>query len=352
MRWNMIPLVLLLVVPQALLAQTAYSTLDDATWGNENLSFRGTPIPVLLDSLVAGEPLLLGLPGRSVAFEDGAEPCIIVGLPASGRPDALPEIGDAVVDSTCVLPDDFPANKRGKFRNPLLGETIALSLNVRMDAGLGDVHVEPIMETVQALPGEDGIWGTDDDTLCATCDTMTIKIPGSVLAAVGDSMGLDPTINGVLAFANSCLGGEAYGVRYRDTWHAVKNLNRGFRRSRFLLESAPIDTMVPIFLTEPPARTADADAVRSVTMWAASSAGRSVVHLELPEPADVRVSAYNVAGRRVAVLADEICGAGELTLDFPAGGSLPSGVYFVRASVVSEATGEAAVRTSKVLLVR
>jgi len=352
MRWSMIPFVLLLIVPQTLFAQTAYSTLDDATWGNENASFRETPIPVLLDSLIAGEPLVLGAPGRSVAFEDGSEPCILMGLPSSGRPLALPEIGDAVVDSSCVLPADFPANRHGKFKNSLLGETIALSLNVRMDMGLGDVLVEPIMETVQALPGEDGVWGTSDDTLCADCDTMTIKIPGSVLAAVADSMGLDPTINGVLAFANSALGGEAYGVRYRDTWHAVKNLNRGFRRSRCLLESAPIDTIIPVFLTGPPTRTSTDDSARSVVLWASSSPGRSVVHLELPEAADVRVAAYNVAGRRVATLVDEVCRAGELRLDFPPEGSLPSAVYFVRASVVSEATGDTVVRTSKVLLVR
>jgi len=72
----------------------------------------------------------------------------------------------------------------------------------------------------------------------------------------------------------------------------------------------------------------------------------------LPEAADVRVAAYNVAGRRVATLVDEVCRAGELRLDFPPEGSLPSAVYFVRASVVSEATGDTVVRTSKVLLVR
>ncbi len=353
MRWSLIPLVLLLLVPQVLLSQEAYSTLADATWGNERASFAGVPIPTLLDSLIASEPLVLGIPGRSVSFQDGSESCILAGLPAGGRPAALPEIGDAVVDSSCVLPDDFPANRRGKFRNSLLGETVALSLNVRLDEGLGAVQVEPIMETVQALPGEDGLWGTDDDTLCADCDTMTIRIPGSVLAAVADSMGLESTIDGVLAFANSSLGGEAYGVRYRNIWHAVKNLNRAFKRSRFLLESAPIDTIVPVFLTGPPVRGENETPEGMVAMAASSPvSGRSTIHLSLPEAATIRIAAYNVAGRRVETLVDGPCDRGELWLEFPSQAALPSGVYFLRASVLSESSGRETVRTAKVLLVR
>jgi len=353
MRWSLIPLVVLLLVPQVLLSQEAYSTLADATWGNERASFAGVPIPTLLDSLIASEPLVLGLPGRSVTFLDGSESCILAGLPAGGRPTALPEIGDAVVDSSCVLPEGFPANRRGKFGNPLLGETVALSLNVRLDEGLGAVQVQPIMETVQALSGYDGLWGTDDDTLCADCDTMTVRIPGSVLSAVTDSMGLASTIDGVLALANSSLSGETYDVRFRHIWHAVKNLNRAFKRSRFLIESAPVDTVIPVFLTGPPARHEAGPPSSEISFGALSPvSGRSTIHLSLPEAATIRISAYNVAGRRVETLVDGPCDRGELWLEFPSQARVPSGVYFLRASVLLESSGRETVRTAKVLLVR
>ncbi len=49
----------------------------------------------------------------------------------------------------------------------------------------------------------------------------------------------------------------------------------------------------------------------------------------LPEPADVRLEVFNVAGRRIALLADRGFGAGEHSVRWDATGQ-PAGVYFVR----------------------
>ncbi|HLT45844.1 MAG TPA: T9SS type A sorting domain-containing protein, partial [Rubricoccaceae bacterium] len=59
--------------------------------------------------------------------------------------------------------------------------------------------------------------------------------------------------------------------------------------------------------------------------------GKATVTLTLARPSEVEVAVYDVLGRRVAVLAGGVYGAGRhvLTLD---GTDLPAGVYVVRAS--------------------
>ena len=348
---------LLLVLPATVLAQECYCTLEDAWWGNAKLSFNGVAIPALIDSLIVpGDPVVLGAPGRSVTFEDGSESCIVAGLPAGGKACVLPpSLGDAVVDTNCVIPEDFPANKHWKFRNKLLGEAMALSLNVRLDPDLLVLPVEPVMYTVEALPGDDGLHGTADDSLCADCDTMTVRMPDLVMAALVDSMGIDPTVGDVLAFANTTLGGgEIYDARPRDVWHAVKNLNRAFKRCRFLV-SGPVDSIVviPLKSTEGSTRGREEEPEAGMALSITGAVGaRSVLHLSVSEASRVHVAAYNVAGRRVAVLADRSVGAGEMTMEFPADRALPCGVYLIRASATGVTSGRSSSQAAKVIVVR
>ena len=345
---------LVVLIPTALPAQECYTTLDDAVWGNPHRSFNGVPIPTIIDSLIpVGDPIVIGILGRSVAFADGGEMCILDGLPGGGRPWALTgDFVDAVVDTDCVLPEGFPVNNKGKFKNALLGETMALSLNCRLDPDLFDLDVTPVMLTVEALPGEDGLYGTADDSLCADCDTMTVRMPAELMSAFEDSMGIDPTVGDVLAFANTSLGGgETFGLTGKTIWHAVANLNRAFKRARFLVSAEP-ETIVPIVL--------DADGVggeranvgsTSLSLVATRTAsGAPALHLNLPEQSHVRAVAYNIAGREVAVLADRVVPGGETVLEFPADRRLPSGVYFVRAETASSAGTERL--TAKVVILR
>lgn len=60
--------------------------------------------------------------------------------------------------------------------------------------------------------------------------------------------------------------------------------------------------------------------------------GRIALALDLAQSADVTAEAYDVLGRRVAVLASGPLGAGTHPLVFD-GSALPSGVYVVRAEV-------------------
>lgn len=351
----------LLVAAGQATADESHCTLGQQTYGNPSASFNGEPMGELLDGLItAGSPLLLGKPGRAVLFLEGSEPCIISALPAGGRPAALPEtLGDASVDSTCQLPESLPATKKGKLRNALLGETIALSLNVRLDTGLSSVELEPIMMTVEALPGPDGLYGTPDDVACAECDTMTIRISDAVLDAVTDAAGAPADIGGLLALANTALaGGDTGEAGLRAVWKAVKNVNRLFKRCR-IIETE--DIYVPILLS--PAPGADAggseddrwgDAPALSLSVASPARDRARLHFSVREPSDISIALYSVSGRLVTLLHERTGAIGEQVVDVPLGpvAGLTSGVYFIRATAVPVSGGPGLAETGRVVILR
>ena len=309
------------------------------------------------------------MPGRGVTFLDGSESTITAGLSASWRAAPFPEdLGDAVIDSTCVLPDEFPANKKGKFRGSLFGETIALSLNTRLAPGLFDLEVCPLMLTVGALPGEDGLYGTADDSPCTDCDTMSIRIPEEVLAALGDTLGTGTTVGDILGLANLTLAGQdtLFDVTPRQVNAALKVLNRGFKRCRFLVDcvSALPDSIVIIEIKgivhpdDTPGGGTRAE--RAASEWgelalrsSSPVSDMAVIAYSVPEPSRVRISVYNVAGREVDVIVDGEVNQRDNFIQVPIdSGRMPSGVYFVRMSATGTSSGRTYTQTGKMLVLR
>jgi hypothetical protein len=80
----------------------------------------------------------------------------------------------------------------------------------------------------------------------------------------------------------------------------------------------------------------------------AFTARGTAFRLDLPEPADVSVRAYDVRGREVAVLLDERLPAGTYPITL-SGRNLPSGVVFARASVRTAAGND--VRSARVAFI-
>lgn len=352
-----------LCVPAIGAGQESHITLEENTWGNAHKEFNLVTIPDWIDSLVTpGSPLVVGKPGRSLTFADGSEAAILEGLPASGQPAVLPEgLGDAVVDSTCALPEGLPASKKGKLKNSLLGETMALALNARLDPELIDLGVCSVMMTVNVLAGPDELYGTEDDSLCATCDTMTVRIPEAVLAALQDSMGVEATVGSVLEFANMALAGEGtYDATLKGVWHAVKNINRGFKNYRMLVYCEGDTGGVPIDIKAAPGTSGSpeerAETMASAVALSVSSpvSDRALVYFTVPEASRVMLSVYNVAGREVAALLDGQVFQDRATVEMATGDrhALPSGVYFLRMTAVGVASGAEYRQTAKMLLVR
>lgn len=187
-----------------------YCTLTQGAYGSNCGYFNGMSRPQLIKSLLGNEPLTVGVVGaRSLTIPTGlaAANCIILRLPATSTPKALPSgFGDKVLQtSTCQTTTPLPL-QNGRFKNVLLGQTIALSLNLRLSPNLASVPLCPNVVTSNGVA----------------------HIPLSVLAAMLD-LGYGHSVDGLLQFANRALAGQSTGVAsLSDINCAISNINCRF----------------------------------------------------------------------------------------------------------------------------
>ena len=218
-----------------------FCSLTQGGWGNSNGKFNGeVRIDTIKRLITAGSPLIIGSNGRTISFTDGFEQCLIDKMPAGGPAAVLP-VG--VVDG-CNVPAAMLKN--GKLNSVIWGQTIALSMNVRLDPNLGGKALCKTMITAKALPGPDGKVGTSDDILEAPGadlnldgvpdNYLKVTIPNSVIQGIS-TLGLGaPTVNNILALANRALGGQSTGgASLGDINAALDAINQGFDECRFLM---------------------------------------------------------------------------------------------------------------------
>ena len=209
-------------------------SLTQGFYGNANGKFNGTRSITLLGNLLSGAPLVVGKAGvRSLTIAQSDVPLLQTRMPASGTPTTLPNSGDQNL-LTAVL----PLYKATKFANVFLGQTITLSLNVRLDPTLLAVQLRSTLCTQGVSAGPDGSIGTADD-VPVTSDVQTFMIPNSVLAALADSgLGInDVTVRGLLELANRALAGlSTASASIPDINSAVDAINRGFDGCRVLVD--------------------------------------------------------------------------------------------------------------------
>ena len=157
---------------------------------------------------VVVEPVWYPYKTISLTIQPGAPSaqCIIDRLPAGGRPKTLPNFGDQVLDNdSCQTDPPLPLHS-DRFQNVLLGQTIALALNLRLDPNLGSL------------------------VLCTqmTTDNGVFPIDASVIEAMV-TIGGGHTASSLLALANRALaGGDTLGVSPKLINTAVDAVNRAF----------------------------------------------------------------------------------------------------------------------------
>jgi hypothetical protein len=230
-----------------------FCSLTQGAYGNAGGKWNDLGRLDLIKQLLSYGPMLVGQSGLSVTFLSTVAQCIIDRLPAGGPVDTLPKaLGDAVLGAWpgCQTPKPLPTFKNtGKFKNILLGQVITLSLNVRLDPGLGGFGLSDAFCTQAAKPGPDGLRGTSDDELDAGSDGVfgcnggqnddPLKkwtLPTSVLNAL-DTLSLSRTVNGLLDLANAALAGKPTGgASLSDINEAVSTINEAFDECRFLVE--------------------------------------------------------------------------------------------------------------------
>ena len=230
-------------------------TLTQGFYGNQKGKFNNIPGTQLVAMLLSGDDLTVGKPGRSLTILGGASAadsaaCLVKRLPGTQTPSCLPDFGDKTLSTTtCQTTPALPLNGQ-KWSNVLLGQVVTLSLNLRLDTkinepghvALADRQICNTFVTQGALPGPDGLLGTNDDTINPADPPQTFSIPFSVTCAL-THLGLPHTVGGLLELGNRALACQCIDVAtIGDVNLAIDAINRGYDQCRFLLTGSCVDS--------------------------------------------------------------------------------------------------------------
>jgi hypothetical protein len=207
-------------------------------YGNYGGKFNDVWTYDLIKAALSNSPLVVGVAGRSLQIPYKSAHCVIVRLPAGTTPTVLQYSADCKLrDDTCLShPKPIPMDSNGKFENVFLGQVITLGLNMRLNPPLFLFPLSETFCTQPALPGPDGLYGTEDDMRDTQAPIGTYHIAPSVLAAI-DELGLWPTVQGLWELANRALGDAYHGdATISEINNAVDAINRGFDGCRFIVE--------------------------------------------------------------------------------------------------------------------
>jgi hypothetical protein len=204
----------------------AYCSFTQGFWGNEggtgcDPGVSTTDLLIaLLDapdaSTPGADPVIVGQLGvRSITFDTGN--CILMRLPTGGSPKALPDFGDKNCADT-----DFP-NKLlfsdGRFKNVLIGQVVALTLNLRLYPGCLDDGAYL------------GSYVLPDSPFC----TIPYDQPEACVEQFEipeELQGL--TVDQLLDTANAALAGDTT-YKISDIYKAVTAVNEAFDECRIIV---------------------------------------------------------------------------------------------------------------------
>jgi hypothetical protein len=226
-----------------------FCTLEQSFYGTAEGQFNAYRAEWLIGTLL---PVTVGSGNNVLVLPPGAEECVLARLPATGPPAALQPGHQILGPTACAALE--PLDENGKLRNGLLGEMIALALNIELQRNkLLDATLCPAFETQRALPGSGGLLGDNDDrpdpgadgiagpncavdpVTCPSDDPVELHlIPPPVLEAL-DRRRLSRTGFGLLHLGNRALGGESFAdVSLEDIQRAIASVNHAFSNCRFL----------------------------------------------------------------------------------------------------------------------
>jgi hypothetical protein len=203
-----------------------FCTLTQGAYGNaggkytyNGVKYSTTALLQLLTSPAKGGSLVVGVPGMggrsltitqsAVTCLDGDNSCHLDRLPANTTPASLPaNFGNQTLNACGVVPNcqtnpPIPLQGNGGWQSTLLGQTVALTLNTRLDPTLSNL----------TLP---------------SC----VSIRASVLAALSNptcSGGYGQTVGGLLYLANRALAGQSTcSASLSDITDALDSINTKF----------------------------------------------------------------------------------------------------------------------------
>lgn len=186
-----------------------FCSFTQGFWGNAGgKACDGTKTKDLIAACV---PVVVGLPGHSITLGDAQ--CIIDLLPANGKPAVLPP-----GDFTCATIPASLKTKQGRFNNVLIGQVVALTLNLCVSEGC--VEESGILAD-WVLPEEFCTVPYGHEEACAEYSSIPSALAGKTVAEL-------------LAAANAALAGDTtYSLS--DIYNAVTAINEGFDECRTIV---------------------------------------------------------------------------------------------------------------------
>ena len=248
----------------------------------------------------------------------------------------------------------------GRWRNILLAQTITLSLNVRLDTTLPDLPLCELIIMIPALPGPDGIRGTEDD-VPDNENPRFADIPASVLDALTE-LGLPHTAGGALELANRALAGtlpDEVSATLGEIAGTVGSINDIVDACALTIHCANTQDDPDVEISEGAHESFKTDdRVETFGFFLKSRNPATVgsglrVMFRLPERSRVDLALYNLRGQKVTAVPEQVTNSGEyfttVGLDHR---NLASGVYFLRMEASGLETGQRFAQTRKVTLIR
>ena len=172
-------------------------------------------------------PMVVGWPAnsKSVSYVCGDEICLNSHMPAGQNTyQSLPAGNKTCATAIGTGPTGYlMSNSSIRYKNTLLGQTIALSLNIRLYPNLGNLQITTSTFTTwaaTACSGGNAIPGTN----------LNFSIPQSVINCLGSAH----KVSDLLVLANKKLGGvnTCSSASLGDITAALDAVNNGFDRCR------------------------------------------------------------------------------------------------------------------------
>ncbi len=316
-------------------------------YGNAGGYFNGMGTLELIQAALSSSSLVVGVEGQaSLTIPYASAHCVIERLPAGTTPGTLPYTGNSTLwPSTCLpKPKDIPLNSDGRFENVLLGQTITLGLNMRLNPPLFLFRLSEEFCTQDALPGPDKLLGTEDDVLDANAPIGHYTISPAVLHAISE-LGLWPTVKGLYDLANRALAGASTaGATLSQINNAVDAINRGFDGCRFIVDCPAAGgkgSITDVFAQAQGAGDPTADLSANVPDKYELGQNHpnpfnptTRITIAVPEAVRWNLAVYNIAGQLVRRFEGSTGGAEFVTVEWDGrdsrGQSLATGVYLYR----------------------
>lgn len=283
-------------------------------------------------------PIVVGQGSRKVTVpcNSNSAACLNAKLPSSGSPSALP---NASID-ICNATGNTWLNNQNRLKNTLLGQAIALNLNLRLFPGLANLHITTsTFTTYGRVPGD----CDPNSTSFVANNVVTKTIPQSVINCLGTNM-LNNTVLKLRDLANRALGYSGNGnptcaalsctgtctpPSFSDITAALAAINEGFDACRFISGyNVRLDNV------------SEALTSGESTMVVYPNPTRAVTSIEFlaSSSSNATIGVYSINGSLLSILFNEgVTEGSAYKVNFNSA-SLSPGIYFVRLLVGNEVT--------------